>query len=557
MTDTDNAVAGRHLPALDGLRALAILAVIAYHLQYGWASGGFIGVDLFFVLSGFLITSLLVEGRINSDRLNLGAFWAARARRLLPALLVMLAVLSIWVAFNPATTNLTQLRGDALATILYFSNWHLLAAHQSYFTQFEVSPLQHTWSLAIEEQFYLVWPLVIAFVFAWRKAKGAGRVGRSRGKERWRTTGLWLTVVGTIGSATWMAYLYHDGAGINRVYYGTDTRAFDLLAGATAALVAAARPQPRALTRRIFHALSPVCLAILAAGFVFGGTVERNPRTFMFEGGFFICAVASAVLISDVRQLQVGPVGQLLSVRPLRWIGKISYGLYLWHWPVIVELNSERSGLSGLELVSLQVGVTFVISTISFYLVELPIRRVRHLRIPRGARIAIAPAGMAMAAAAVLLATIPAGASPGEIVAVSSNAPGAGRIVGRTVAKSHRETAILLAKGVPSRARPLKVMLMGDSVMDTQAPAIESALDSTGEGDVTNDGQAGWGLTVSRLADGGTAPHRPTASRPGRRDVAMGRLLLARAETAGYLCPRPRSVQGSIGEVHPHSPRSG
>jgi peptidoglycan/LPS O-acetylase OafA/YrhL len=485
----NRAVGGRYLPALDGVRGVAILAVMAYHLRYSWASGGFLGVDLFFVLSGFLITSLLVESRVGSDHMNLRGFWGARARRLLPALLVMLAVLSIWVALEPGSTDLPQLRGDALAAIFYFSNWHLLAAHQSYFTQFEsVSPLQHTWSLAIEEQFYLVWPFVIAGLFAWRRS-----VTRT-GKEAWRVTGLWVTVAGTILSAAWMAYLAHEGAGINRMYYGTDTRAFDLLAGATAALLASARPQPEARTRRLLHAASPVCCLILAVFFVLGGDPGGDARTFMFEGGFFVCAVAAAVLVSDVRQFQAGPIGRAISLRPLRWIGKISYGLYIWHWPVIVELDSARTGLSGLELAAFQVGVTFGISTFSFYLIERPIRDMRRPTFPKIVRLALAPVGMGVALVSVLLATIPAAASPSEPVLVASNAPGAGHVVDRTTDR----VSISLPHGVPSRTKPLKVMLVGDSVMLTEAPAVEAALDSTGEADVVNEAVPGWGLTVAK-----------------------------------------------------------
>jgi peptidoglycan/LPS O-acetylase OafA/YrhL len=485
----NRAVSGRYLPALDGLRGVAILAVIAYHLRYSWASGGFLGVDLFFVLSGFLITSLLVEGRVGSGHSNLRGFWGARARRLLPALLVMLAVLSIFVALEPGTTDLPQLRGDALATIFYFSNWHLLAAHQSYFTQFEaLSPLQHTWSLAIEEQFYLVWPFVIAALFAWRRATN------HTGKETWRVTGLWVTVTGTILSAAWMAYLAHEGAGINRMYYGTDTRAFDLLAGATAALLASARPQPEARTRRLLHAASPVSCVVLAVFFVLGGDPGGDARTFMFEGGFFICAVAAAVLVSDVRQLEAGPVGRLLSFRPLRWVGKISYGLYIWHWPIIVELDSARTGLSGLDLAALQVGVTFAISTVSFYLIERPIRDMRRLTFPKVVRLAFAPVGMGAALVSVVLATIPAAASPSEPVLVASNAPGAGHLAGQRTG----HVSISLPRGVPSPSKPLKVMLVGDSVMLTQAPAVGAALDSTGEADVVNEAVPGWGLTVDK-----------------------------------------------------------
>ena len=152
------------MPALDGLRALAVAAVIAYHLDYRWAGGGYLGVDLFFVLSGFLITGLLVSEDAATGSIRLGSFWARRAKRLLPGLLVMLVALCAYIAISGPQPglDLAQLRGDDLAAIFYFANWHLLFAHQPYFAQFAApSPLQHTWSLAIEEQFYLLWPLVL------------------------------------------------------------------------------------------------------------------------------------------------------------------------------------------------------------------------------------------------------------------------------------------------------------------------------------------------------------------------------------------------------------
>ncbi|MFZ0668373.1 MAG: acyltransferase family protein [Acidimicrobiales bacterium] len=490
------AVAGRHLPALDGLRALAILSVFAYHLGFGWASGGFLGVDLFFVLSGFLITSLIVEERSQTGRIRLGGFWVRRAKRLLPALLLMLVVLSIFVAIDPGPTNPTQLRGDALATILYFANWHMILAQQSYFAQLDaVSPLQHTWSLAIEEQFYLIWPLLLAALFAWATARS--RLRSAFGKETWRKAGLTVTVIGALVSAGWMTYLWHSGADINRIYFGTDSRAFDLLIGAAAAMVACSRPQPTARTRKVLHAVSPICLIALVifwglAGVAGGTQSGGTPRGFMWNGGFLLCSVLAAILISDVRQLEAGPLGKLLSIRPLRWIGKISYGLYLWHWPVIVELNSARTGLNGLALDAFQVAVAFAISTVSFYLVEQPIRRSRFNGFPGPARAALVPIGMGITAVVVLMATMSAGASPSEKVVVSADAPGAGHLA----IEHATQKPIVLPAGIPSRSHPLNVMLLGDSVIDTEAPAIQAAFDSTGEAVVENNSFPGWGLTT-------------------------------------------------------------
>ena len=236
------AVTGHHLPALNGLRAVAVIGVVAYHLQLGWASGGYLGVDLFFVLSGFLITTLLLEEWADAGRISLAAFWGRRARRLLPALFLVVAALGLYLIANAVwggpgangLVDLTGLRGDAISTLLYVNNWHSIFAHQSYFAQFSTpSPLQHTWSLAIEEQFYLVWPLVLLLLL---------RVAR-RG---WRRAGMVLTVTLGVLSSVLMAVLFHPGADPTRVYFGTDTRLFDLMAGATIAFAAAARPQPNA-----------------------------------------------------------------------------------------------------------------------------------------------------------------------------------------------------------------------------------------------------------------------------------------------------------------------
>ncbi len=409
------AVTGRYLPALDGVRALAIAGVLAYHLGYGWAAGGYLGVDLFFVLSGFLITSLLVEEWVLHGHIALAKFWARRARRLLPALIGMLVVLVAWVAISQRTSidaggtfiDLSTLRGDALATLFYVANWHEIFAHQSYFAQFAApSPLEHTWSLAIEEQFYLLWPLVLLAVLGWRRhvrrrragavttggndqpfaagsaahsARSAGaQVGGDRGgllqqgpdgairpgTETWRRKGLMVTVGGALLSASWMAYLYHEGAGVNRVYLGTDTRAFELLAGATVAMLVAARPEPSRRTSRILHVASLAALAWLMYAWVSAG----GPPPWLFEGGLAACAAGAAVLIADVRLASVGPLGAVLSVRPVRWVGKISYGLYLWHWPVFVFMTTESTGLSGIALSVSRLATTFAIATASFYL---------------------------------------------------------------------------------------------------------------------------------------------------------------------------------------------
>ena len=291
------AVTGRHLPALNGLRGVAVIGVVAYHLQLGWAKGGYLGVDLFFVLSGFLITTLLLEEWVGSGRISLAAFWGRRARRLLPALFLVVAALALYLVCNAVfggpgangLIDLSGLRGDAIATLLYVNNWHLIYAHQSYFAQFSTpSPLQHTWSLAIEEQFYLVWPLVLLVLLRY-------------GRRGWRRVGVTVTVALGVGSSILMAVLFHPGVDPSRLYYGTDTRLFDLMAGATLAFLAASRGQPGARARRTLHWVGPVAAVVLAVFWVRAGTSGGLPTNFMFEGGFLLCAALAGLIVADAR----------------------------------------------------------------------------------------------------------------------------------------------------------------------------------------------------------------------------------------------------------------
>src|SRR3954452_6670592 len=206
-----------YIPGLDGLRGIAVIAVLLFHGGVTWATGGFLGVDMFFVLSGFLITSLLLEERWRTGTIGLSHFWSRRARRLLPALLLLLAAMAAYATWVPTDTPLGALRRDVLATLAYVSNWHFILDGGSYFARnAPPSPLRHTWSLAIEEQFYVLWPLLFIAV--------------ARGKHRLTKLAVFIGV-GIAASIGAMAYLYHPGADSSRVYYGTDTRAHVILIG--------------------------------------------------------------------------------------------------------------------------------------------------------------------------------------------------------------------------------------------------------------------------------------------------------------------------------------
>ena len=483
-----NAIRGRHLPALDGLRAFAVLGVMAYHLGLPAMSGGYLGVDLFFVLSGFLITTLLIEERLNRSAIALASFWGRRARRLLPAVLLMLVVVSFVTAYlrrYPQSLevpfDLPAFRGDAIATLFYVANWHAIFAKQSYFQIFQAaSPLKHTWSLAIEEQFYLVWPFVVVALLAHLR-------------HHWRRIGITVCAGLTVASAALMAFEYHPGKDPTRVYYSTFTRLQDLTAGALLAFLIAGRPLVPAAQRRLLAWAAPVAAAVLGFAWVFGGTggIYGLPREKMFLGGFLLCSVLATVVIADARQLEPSLLGRALGVRPLVWIGMISYGLYLWHWPIYVFCSPDRTGLSGVTLDAVKVGLTFVVATASFYLVERPLRRATYR--PAWFRRSLVPLAMA-ATLAVILATAAWGEPsvsfpPTAPVLPLANGtiPGAGGLEGQLPIRLHHQLT-------PSHR--LRIMVVGDSVMYAIEPALQSALRATGETRTSMGAFPGWGLST-------------------------------------------------------------
>jgi peptidoglycan/LPS O-acetylase OafA/YrhL len=338
-------------PFLDGLRAVAVLGVLVYHLNRNWLPGGFLGVDIFFVLSGYLITMLLLAEQRDTGRIHLPTFWARRIRRLLPALLVMLVVMVVLIDLGGDPLALGQARGDLLATLFYFANWHFITSGQSYFTQFlAVSPDRHTWSLAIEEQFYLFWPIVVALILA---------------RFRKRTL---ATVAATVAvaSALWMVVIF-DPQDPSRAYYGTDSRIFEILIGALLAIALAGSQRDRVAIwgRR----LAPVALLAIAAAYL----LLADDNSIYYHGGAVAIAVAAVALIAG---LEAGsPIDRLLSVRPMVLVGLASYGMYLWHFPIIVFTNQWVGPTTTPTIALLAVAFTFAATAISYVVVESPIRR--------------------------------------------------------------------------------------------------------------------------------------------------------------------------------------
>ncbi|HEY1823633.1 MAG TPA: acyltransferase family protein [Trebonia sp.] len=394
----------KYLPGLDGLRALAVAAVVAYHLGYGWAQGGLLGVGVFFTLSGFLITDILVGQWAARGRIKLGDFWLRRARRLLPALFVMLAVVSLWVNLF-ARTFLPGFRGNVIASVFYVSNWWFIGQHASYYARFAPpAPLDHLWSLAVEEQFYLVWPWVVLLMvwLAARESKrrrglvdGLGGLARPVTGSPYLTRDSRLALAGvTLAlaavSAIAMARLYHPGYDPTRDYEGTDTRAFGLLIGAALAIVwptrgwgglgAAAGGADRtvpALARWLLDAAGVAGLAVI--GLLVWRTNEYSG--FMFQGGLVVLSVATAATVAAVvtpRSL----LGRGLGCAPLRWLGVRSYGIYLWHYPVIVltaAAGTAGEPVSPLRAVAIVAG-TVAAAAVSWRFIEEPIRRGARLR---------------------------------------------------------------------------------------------------------------------------------------------------------------------------------
>lgn len=349
----------RYVPGIDGLRAVSVLAVIAYHLNLNWAEGGLLGVGIFFVISGYLITDQIITQWERHRRLNLLDFWVRRARRLLPAMVVMLFVVAIWLLIIEPS-RLFGLKGDFMSSLFYFNNWWLIFHNVSYFESFgPPSPIGHLWSLSIEGQFYILWPIVLIIVM---------KIARRRGKLM-----AWIMACAAV-SALAMALIYVPGTDPSRVYYGTDTRVFALLIGAALAVAWPSQKLNDKVSepaRRVLDIVGGLGLILLLV--LFNQVNEFDDL--LYRGGFLVISLIAAVVIAVLAH-PASRLGAIVGCKPLRWIGLRSYSLYIWHFPVIIlsspNVSTEESGM--LRII-IQVVVSFLLAALSYKYVEEPIRR--------------------------------------------------------------------------------------------------------------------------------------------------------------------------------------
>ncbi|MGK0273840.1 MAG: peptidoglycan/LPS O-acetylase OafA/YrhL [Ilumatobacter sp.] len=501
-------------PALDGLRGVAVAAVVAFHL--GHLQGGFLGVDMFFTLSGYLITRLLLAEHETSGTVSFAAFWSRRAWRLFPALYALLAVLCVYAAFVASPVELDDLRGAGIASLLFVANWWFIARDAGYWDQFVApSPLEHVWSLAIEQQFYVVWPLVVAVAL---------RCGR-------KANGLLAVTAALVGASTiWLAVLSRSD--VSRAYFGSGSRSGSILVGAALAILI--HRQDRWLIEATRSRVGPWAAGAagtaLAVAWV---AINGETDTWFYLGGYLAHAVAVSMIIAVLTFRTTGRVVQVLESPPLRRLGVISYGLYLWHWPVIVILDAERTGLDGTALLATRLAVSLLLTEISYRLIEVPTRRRFAGKVHA---LIVFPLAAALIGAALFASTrasssesfssappppAPASLAPTSILpSTSEPAPDSASLEQATSTSAARATtttsisvdgdsvpallvttpAVLPSLRVPTEAEPLRVLLVGDSYMYDAQPGIEAALGAM-HVDVVGAAQLGFTITSGEWED--------------------------------------------------------
>ena len=444
-----------HHRGLDGLRGVAVILVIIFHSGLGWLPGGFLGVSVFFTLSGFLITSLLINECENTGRIDLKAFWGRRLRRLAPASLVVIAGVVGLASWLSTSIEASRIKGDAISATLYFSNWRFIYSGHSYGELFATpSPLQHLWSLSIEEQLYVVVPVLIAGLFA---------MGLRR-----RAIG-YVFLVAVAGST--IATMFTNSHEL--IYYGTHTRAAELLLGSALACLFGQRIEKLAVNKA--KSLSTLYIVPIV-GVVVLSRFSSVDSPWVYSGA--LTAFAGLSVICLIAAIQAGPVRSILSSSPLVRVGEVSYGLYLIHWPVIVWLNSERVDLQPTALFVLQVIVTVILTLVSYWLIEQPIRRRKVLLSVRWAASSFVASvvGVLILASAILAsASSQVNTAPDVLVTIAPTSS----VVDPVNASS---TTIVGSSAKPARVDrtgPLSVLVIGDSTAENIATALAQASDGS------------------------------------------------------------------------------
>jgi peptidoglycan/LPS O-acetylase OafA/YrhL len=346
-------------PYIDGMRTVAVYSVVAFHAGLGAFVGGFIGVDVFFVLSGFLVTGILVRELQTEGRVGWARFYARRARRILPAAVVTLAVTSLVYQSVAAPADRLAALDGVRAAFLYFANWRFIGQANDYFAQtVDSSPVLHFWSLSIEEQFYFLWPLLLSVVFA---------ATRRFGSRQWIVL---RSIVASAVLASAAGALLMERTNLTVAYYGTHTRAYQLLLGAFIALTPSLltlhqrwRPWLRATA---LGALVGICA--LSTSLIDVGPIKRGVAA----------SLCAAILIVAMSNAESGEVARGLSWRPIGYLGRISYGTYLWHWPIVV-IAAIKWDLTPVSVLAVSALGSTILAAVSYHVLEIPIRRARLL----------------------------------------------------------------------------------------------------------------------------------------------------------------------------------
>jgi peptidoglycan/LPS O-acetylase OafA/YrhL len=482
-----------YIPSLDGLRALAVLAVILYHAHFSWIRGGFIGVEVFFVVSGFLITSLLLEESEDTGGISLRQFWLRRARRLLPALFSMLVAVSAW-ALLFSKYKVGQLRHDFLSAVFYISNWwQIFSSDVPYFAPKDPPLLRHLWSLAVEEQWYLLWPIAFIALFKW-------------GKNRAKVAQALLVIAAFIMVFTAIAYSSSNSDRINFLYLSTITRSTGLLLGAAGAclwrpwrLVGIAqrgRTSAADMPERVLNLAALVSGSLLVL-MALGLTVSGAP---LYRGGLVLVSLASLVLVACAVHPNAVGVQKFLGYAPLVEIGKRSYGLYLWHWPIFLFTNARESAAKFF----IAVVITAVVTELSYRCIEMPIRNgfigraretLRNINHPSRRDMVIIASSYATAAGVLIASVSIALAFTTPIDLSVDNGDDLEFGATTTIAGATPTTlngVIAPSTTLPTLAEPIRLVIVGDSQAKALAKNLPVGIEKTFT--TTDGGVSGCGV---------------------------------------------------------------